>query len=88
MGCRSATTGALQSANIDSANEVSIYNSNGTLRANYAGVQSPDELVVFAPVRDNPNPNPAPEPRTLTLLVAAGLGLLWGRGSRGGANRR
>ena len=58
------------------ANEISIYNINGTLRHDYLGVTSPDELVVFAPVRDNPHP--APEPGTLTLLVGAGLAFCWG----------
>jgi len=32
-----------------SANRVSIYNNNGTLRQQFPGVQNPDELVVFNP---------------------------------------
>ena len=53
-------------------NTVSIYNPNGSLRMDYPGVTSPDELVVFAPMRQNPT---VPEPTTLSLLVVALVGL-------------
>jgi hypothetical protein len=55
-------------------NTVSVYNSDGTLRRNYPGVTSPDELVVFAPERQNPTPS-IPEPGSLTLFSAGLLGL-------------
>lgn len=52
------------------ANAISVWNSNGTLRQRFSGVTSPDELVVFAPVRSGGGATP--EPSTFALL---GIGL-------------
>jgi sugar lactone lactonase YvrE len=57
-----------------SGNAISVWNSDGTLRRRYTGVASPDELVVFAPARQNPIPG-VPEPETYAMLLA-GLVLL------------
>lgn len=60
------------------ANTVSIFNSDGTLRHNYTGVDSPDELVVFAPIRSSgggPSTSPVPEPGSITLLASGLIGL-------------
>jgi hypothetical protein len=56
------------------ANEVTIFNSDGTLRHNYPGVISPDELTVWSPVRTVGTP----EPSSFILLASGifGLGLL------------
>jgi sugar lactone lactonase YvrE len=35
------------------ANAISVWNSDATLRRRYSGVASPDELVVYAPVRES-----------------------------------
>lgn len=51
---------------------ISVWNSNGTLRQRFTGVASPDELVVFAPVRSSGGGGEVPEPATLALL---GLGV-------------
>lgn len=45
-------------------NAVSVWNSDGTFRQRFTGISNPDELVVFAPQRQNP----IPEPATLALL--------------------
>lgn len=53
------------------ANEVTIFNSDGTLRHNYPGVMSPDELTVWAPMRTTG----VPEPNSLILLISGIFGL-------------
>ena len=60
------------------ANTVSIFNSDGSLRHNYTGVSSPDELTVWAPVRSGGS---VPEPGSIILLSIGILGL-------GALNRR
>ena len=53
------------------ANEVTIFNSDGTLRRNYPGVISPDELTVWAPGRVAMTP----EPGSVILLASGIVGL-------------
>lgn len=51
------------------ADEVTIFNSDGSLRKNYPGVISPDELVVFAPIRSSGGGGgTVPEPSSIVLL--------------------
>ncbi len=64
-------------------NAISVWNNNGTLRQRYSGVASPDELVVFAPQRQNPNPNPVPEPSALLLIGIGFSSLVLARRRRG-----
>jgi hypothetical protein len=53
------------------ANAVSIWNSDGSLRQRYSGISNPDELVVYAPQRAIPG---TPEPASF-LLLGLGLGM-------------
>jgi len=62
------------------ANAVSVWNSDGSLRHRFLGVTSPDELVVFAPIRQGITPG-VPAPGTL-LLFGAGLAALVARSLR------
>jgi len=55
---------------------VSLYDSSGTLIKNFPGVISPDELVVFAPIRSSGGGGgTVPEPGTVVLLGTALLSL-------------
>jgi hypothetical protein len=55
-----------------SADEVSLYDSSGTLIKNFPGVLNPDELVVYAPVRTGGGGGGSvPEPGTVVLLGTA-----------------
>jgi sugar lactone lactonase YvrE len=62
------------------ANAISIWNSDATLRHRFSGVQSPDELVVFAPIRqgggDGGGGGGIPEPATLVLFGSGFAGLV------------
>jgi hypothetical protein len=52
-----------------SSNTVGVFNANGSVRQLYSGVQNPDELVVYAPIRQGINPSPTvPEPGSLVLM--------------------
>jgi YD repeat-containing protein len=57
------------------ANAVSVWNSDGTLRHRFFGIQSPDELVVYAPLSSGIIVS-TPEPGTLTLVGLGVVGLL------------
>lgn len=73
------------------ANAISIWNSDGTFRTRFFGISNPDELVVFAPIRQGGEETTTttggtpgvPEPATLLLLggglSALGAGSWWGR---------
>jgi DNA-binding beta-propeller fold protein YncE len=71
------------------ANAISIWNSDGTFRHRFFGISNPDELVVFAPIRqsgDGGGGGGVPAPGTLILLVGGlvtiGVGS-WSRRRRG-----
>jgi streptogramin lyase len=74
------------------ANAISIWNSDGTFRSRFFGILNPDELVVFAPIRQSGGGggggggSGVPAPGTLVLLVVGlvtvGVGS-WSRRRRG-----
>jgi PEP-CTERM motif len=58
------------------ANSVTVFNSDGSLRHNYTGVASPDELTVWAPVRSGGTSTPEPSSILLLSIGVLGLGAL------------
>jgi streptogramin lyase len=67
------------------AGAISIWNSDGTLRKRFPGVESPDELVVFAPIRQGGGGGGVPEPATLVLFgsgFVALVGFRWLKSQR------
>ena len=54
-----------------SANAIDTFNSDGSLRHHFTGIANPDELVVFAPIRQAGG---VPEPGSVALLVGMAVG--------------